>query len=99
MNNIDKAVKEALERNRPTTALDRMAEQALNAHLDVRSGLNIHARRAAMEALENSWLANSRSVTAQLYEPILALRSRLDEVSQIVINQSLTARKPLAAVA
>jgi hypothetical protein len=78
------------------SALDRIADEALKRHLEARSAINTHAHRAALEALQDSFVLNRRNAE-QLFEPISALRSRLDEISQKIINQGEVAQKALAA--
>jgi len=86
----------AFERTKPSSALDRIADEALKRHLEARSALDTHAHRAAIAALQNSFILNRR-LSVQLFEPMSALRTRLAEVSQNIINQGLVAQKALAA--
>lgn len=85
----------ALERTKPSSALDRIADEAVKRHLEARSALDTHARRAAMAAIENSFTL-SRRLSDQVFEPISALRG-LHDISQNIVNQSLVAQKAVAA--
>ncbi|MFZ0751312.1 MAG: hypothetical protein WAM70_18260, partial [Pyrinomonadaceae bacterium] len=99
MTKIDEMVRSAaLERTKPSSALDRIADEALKRHLEASSSLDSHAHRAAIAAaIQNSLVLRDR-LSGQLFEPIFALRDRLGEVSQVIINQGLVAQKALAAV-
>jgi hypothetical protein len=86
----------ALERAKPSSALDRIADEAIKRHLEVRSAFETHAYRAAMETIINAFA--NRRFSDELFEPIKALGSRMGEISQEIVNQGLIARKALEAV-
>jgi len=92
----DMARKAALERERPSNALDRVAQEAIKRHLESRSALDTYAHRAALAALRESETLHHRFLQQQL-EPLSALQARLAEVSQSILDQAAVAQKAVAA--
>jgi len=86
----------ALERERPSNALDRVAQEAIKRHLESRSALDTYAHRAALTALRESETLHHRFLQQQL-EPLRALQARLAEVSQSILDQAAVAQKAVAA--
>jgi hypothetical protein len=97
VSNIDEITKKiALERVKPSSAVDRIAQEAIRRHLETRSALDTHALRVAQEALAHTW--SNPAFRAQVFEPINALRKQVGEMSLDILNQGQVAQRALSAI-
>src|SRR5215213_2033245 len=75
----------ALEYAKPSSAVDRIAKEAVRRHLETRDAFDTHALRVAQETLAHTW--SNPVFTAQVFEPINALRKKVGELSLDIVNQ------------